>query len=199
MTRSRWNEILSERTRAHQRGEIGVGGRRDPDVSDEAARRAERPVLAVLQQPQQLDLRRGAERVDLVEEERAPLGFGDQAALGSRGVGEGSPGVAEQLVLEQVIWDGAAVQGDERAIAPLAQVVNRPRHQFLARSRLAGEQHRGARSGRASDLAEHQDEPRIATDERRLLLPAGALGLRRGYRQQTAESQLQVALGPGTH
>ena len=69
--------------------------------------------LAVLQGAQQLHL--GVERqlADLVEEQRAPVGFEEFADAFLDGAGEGALLVAEQDALDQVLGDRAAIDGDE--------------------------------------------------------------------------------------
>ena len=54
----------------------------------------------------------------------------------------------EQLRLEQLRRQRRAVDGHERALAPLGQRVDGARHQLLAGARLAGDEHGGVRSRR---------------------------------------------------
>ena len=58
------------------------------------------------------------------------------------GAGEGALLVAEQFGLDQVARDRRHVDGDERAVAALAVIVQRARDQFLAGAGLAGDHHR---------------------------------------------------------
>jgi hypothetical protein len=71
----------------------------------------------LLQEAQQLDLQRQRDVADLVEEQGAALRQLDLAGRGLDRAGEGAALVAEQLGLEQVLGDGGAVDGDERAAA----------------------------------------------------------------------------------
>ena len=57
------------------------------------------------------------------------------------GAGEGSFAVSEQLALDQVLGQGAAIDGHKRHVGPQALVVHGPRHQFLAGAGLAANQH----------------------------------------------------------
>ena len=70
--------------------------------------------LAFLQRAQQLDLRVERQLADLVEEQRAAVGFLELADALVDGAGERALLVAEQDALDQVLGDGAAVDGDER-------------------------------------------------------------------------------------
>ncbi len=60
------------------------------------------------------------------------MGGGDQALAVTRGVGEGAADVAEQLVLEQRLRDGGAVDHHERAFGARRQVVDGAGDQLLA-------------------------------------------------------------------
>ena len=55
--------------------------------------------------------------------------------------------MAEQLALQQVLGERAAVDADERAVAARAELVDRLGDQFLAGAGLAQEQHRGVGLG----------------------------------------------------
>ena len=68
----------------------------------------------LLERAQQLHLQRERHLADLVEEQRAAVGRLELALLVGDRAGEGALHVAEQLALEQVLGDGAAVDGDER-------------------------------------------------------------------------------------
>jgi hypothetical protein len=92
---------------------------------------AEGQHLAVLEQPQQRDLRRHRKLRYLVEEQRVALCISNQA----RAIfctGECASPAAEQLVLDQHRRDRAAVHGDESAGAP------RQRMDCLGSNLLAG-------------------------------------------------------------
>ena len=75
---------------------------------------ADRIDLALLQGAQQLDLGFERQLADLVEEQRAAVGFLELADAPVDGAGERALLVAEQDALDQVLGDGAAVDGDER-------------------------------------------------------------------------------------
>ena len=69
--------------------------------------------------------------------------------------GERAALVAEQLGLEELIGKRRAVDGDERPLAAARRVMNEPGDDFLAGSRLAGQQHRGLGVGDARGVREH--------------------------------------------
>ena len=114
--------------------------------------------LALLEHAQQLHLQRRRHLADLVEEEAPAARRGEEALLVPDGAGEGSLHVPEQLALEQVLRQRAAVDRQERPVGPAGQVVDVPGDDLLAGAALALDQHR--RVGRRHVLGEleHLDE-----------------------------------------
>ena len=96
----------------------------------------------LLQEAQQLDLQRQRQVADLVEEQRALLGLLDLADAARDRAGEGAPLMPEQLALQQVLRDRAAVDRDERPSRARPQLVQRLRQHLLAGAALADQQHR---------------------------------------------------------
>ena len=70
---------------------------------------------ALLQRAQELHLEVQRQLADLVEEERALVGAWNLPGAARDRAGEGALHVAEELALDEVLGDGAAVDGDERA------------------------------------------------------------------------------------
>ena len=70
------------------------------------------------------------------------MGQRDQAELVVARVGERAAPVAEQLALDQGVGQRAAVDRDERTIAPRPTVMDRARDEFLAGARFAFDQYR---------------------------------------------------------
>jgi hypothetical protein len=91
---------------------------------------------------------------DLVEEERAAVGELDAPWLLRRSARERALLVAEDLGLEEVVGERGAVDRDERAAFPRAPVVDRARHELLARAALAADEHDRLRLGGAIDERE---------------------------------------------
>ncbi len=77
--------------------------------------------------------------------------------------------MAEELALHELARDGGHVQGDERPVPALAVVVQRPRHQFLARAGLAIDHDRQIRAHEARQHAVDLLHRGRAADERKLL------------------------------
>ncbi len=93
-----------------------------------------------------------------------PLASSKSPRRSLHGVGEGALLVPEELALEQVLRDGAAVDRDERAAAAAAAPVNRARDELFADAALAGDEHRGLVVGDLRDGLE--DRPASAGSSR---------------------------------
>ena len=89
---------------------------------------------------------------DLIEEQRAAVGFLELAGLLGRGAGERALAMAEQLAFDHVLGNGRAVDLHEHLVPPQALGVDGPRHQFLARARFAVDQDATISRRHQSDL-----------------------------------------------
>ena len=107
-----------------------------------------------LEHAQQLHLAVGLHLADLVEEERAAVGQLDEPGLGADRAGERALLVAEQLGLEHLARQGAAVDRHEGPLGARRALVDGARHQLLAGAALAEDQHR--RVGRRHPLHDAQ-------------------------------------------
>src|SRR5687768_6929632 len=74
--------------------------------------------------------------------------------------GKGSFLVTKQFALEQVFWNGSAVDDNKRSVLPRAQPVNCPRSQLLARPAFAHNQYRRVSSRHLSNGAKGSLHPR---------------------------------------
>ncbi len=79
--------------------------------------------------------------------------------------GEGAALVAEQLALQDVARDGAAVDGQEPLVAARARTVERVGHQLLAGAAVADDEHAGARGRHQPHLLEEVLHGRRAADD----------------------------------
>ena len=139
-------ELAARSTSADERP---VGGDDDADVDRPGADAADPLDRQVLDRAQQLGLRRRRQVRHLVEEQRAVVRVLELAAAAAH-AGRRAILDPEQLRFEQRLDDRRAVDGDERPLAPAAEVVNLPRHELLARARFALDQNREIASRRAS-------------------------------------------------
>ena len=117
----------------------------DARVHPDARRSADGLHHLLLQHAQHLGLRLQAHVADLVEEDRAAVRQLELAAPICHGAGERAAHVPEELALDQLLGNGRAVDLDERPGAAKAQRVDVARHQLLAGSVLAEDQHASVR------------------------------------------------------
>src|SRR5439155_732647 len=190
-------EVLAERPRADAGAQITIRRRQHPDVERDPLVAADALDHALLQDAQQLRLQWIGHVPDLVEEQRAAVGELELAGAVALRAGEGAPGVAEELALQEVGRDGGAVERHEEAVAPRAQAVDRARHQLLAGPRLAGQQHGAAGGTDAADEVvdglHRSRAPDQALERRRLLHPlpqVAILGAVLAHLERLADDQL---------
>jgi hypothetical protein len=135
-------QIVTQAARGHRGLEVAVRRRHHAHVEGEFLPSAEPAHPTVLENPQHLRLESDGHLGDLVEEQRSPMCQLEAAGARRDRAGEGAFLVTEQLALEQPLRDGGGVDGDERAGAADAQVVDRARHQLLPGAALAGDDQR---------------------------------------------------------
>jgi len=87
--------------------QVAVGGAQDAHVGPEGLRFPYAANFARFQEAEQLDLDVLVELTDFIEEERAAVGYLEQALVIALGAGKRSPPVAEKLALHQVFPTGA--------------------------------------------------------------------------------------------
>src|SRR6185295_10109133 len=134
-------EILAELAAAHRQLEIAVRRGDDARVGAQDARAAEALEFALLQHAQELRLHRRAHLADFIEEQHPAAGLLQLTRLALRRAGERAALVAEQLRLEEILRQRRAVERDERSVAPRRRAMEKARDDFLARARLAEQQH----------------------------------------------------------
>ena len=190
-------EILAERARGDQLVEPPVGGRDDAHRDANRLLAADALQLAVLQDAQQLGLRRLVQVADLVEKDRAAVGQLELAAPQRRRAGERALLVAEQLALDQLGRNGGAVDLDERPGRERALAVDVRRQQLLARPRLARRAARRRPIARPAWPARRRaGTPRSARSSSARRRPArGSAGSRAAGRTARARSSRRAARG----
>src|SRR4051812_21199210 len=109
-----------------------MGGADDARVESMPSVVTEPAELAPFDGAQQLRLKLAWQLPDLVQEERATVGFREDSRAISDGTGEGAPNEAEELRLEERRSHGAAVEDDEGARLPWAAVMHGAREELLA-------------------------------------------------------------------
>ncbi len=161
-------QILAEAPAGDRVLEIAVGGGDDAHVAGHGHVVADALEHALLQDPQQLHLHGDAHVADLVEEQRAALGDLEAPLARGDGTGERALLVTEQLGLEQVGGNRAAVDRDERAVAARAELMNGARGDFLAGAGFAEQQNGGVvRRDLADEGGDAADGERVAAQHAR--------------------------------
>src|SRR5262249_639896 len=121
--------------------------------------------LRLLEDAEERGLGLGRELADLVEEERAlvrELEASDPARVRAGG---GAALVAEELALDEVERDRAAIDPDHRAGAARAQRVDRVRDELLPGAGLADEEHGGVGRSDPLDVLEDAPDRRALADD----------------------------------
>ena len=110
-------QVVAEAALGDAARQVLVRRGQDADVERLRLVAADRQHLVVLQHAQQLDLHRQRDVGQLVEEDGAAVGQGEQAGARLGGPGEGPADVAEQLALDEVRVEGGDVDRQERPVA----------------------------------------------------------------------------------
>ena len=134
-------EVLAEGLLADHRREIAVRRRDDAHRDRLFARGAERAHGPLLQRAQEARLHLERHLADLVEQQRPPVGLAEEPLLVALRAGERPLHVAEQLALQQVRRDGAAVHAEERHLRARRLRVHRLGDDLLAGAALARDEH----------------------------------------------------------
>ncbi len=181
-------QVLPEASRGDLGGEVAVGGGEDADIDLDRGGGADPGDLALLEAAQELDLGGPGQLADFVQKERAGVGGLEVAPALGVGAGEGAFLVAEQLGLHQVRGYGAAVGGDEGALAAGAGLVEGAGQEFLAGAGFALDQDRDGPGRDPPGAGYDALHRRAAVDDVREL---------RGHGDQAGGQALQFPVGAG--
>src|SRR5690606_23643940 len=130
-------EIFAEAALADLFSEVLVGGRNQADVDLDRATGTDRVYLTFLNRAQQLDLNAGGQIPDLVQEQRAGIGFHEFADVAFGCARECTLLVSEKDAFHQIVGNRTTIDGDEGLAAAPALTPNGARDQFLADARFA--------------------------------------------------------------
>ena len=180
-------EVLAEAASLDHVGEVAVGSGEDAGGDGDGLGGADGAHFFFLQGAEQLGLEVEGKLADLVEEDGAAGGGGEQAGLGAVGTGEGALDVAEELAFDEGGDERAAIDGDEGLGSVGAVVVDGAGDELLAGAGLAededgvgGEGDLGEdavellHGGRAADEVTHADAGAEAFAEQAGLVVEGA-------------------------
>ena len=204
-------EVFAERAVADHRRQVGVGGADHAHAHAALAVGAQTLELAGLQHAQQLHLAGQRQGADLVQEQRAAVGRLELAFARLVGAGVGAGIGAEQLGLDQLARQRAAVERDEGAMAHRGVGLHDLRDLLLAAAVGAGDQHRQVAARHLAGQRQHALAGRIVEHHaaqvvlllqlRALQAVAGAAAVQFGARlrqlQQRIDRGQQAAVVPG--
>ena len=142
-------QVLAEAPRRNLGRGIAVGCADDAHVDRRRRVRADPLHRACLQEAKHFCLQRQVHLANFVEKERASVRLYSRTLARRRSAGEGPFLVAEDLAFQQIARDGGTVDGNERPVAPLAELVKRLGAQFLSGATLARDENGGLRRRRA--------------------------------------------------
>ena len=108
-------QIVAERLLGDHVVEIAVGRGDDAEVERDRSGATDRHDLALLEHAELRRLRGPRQVADLVEEQRAAIGGADEPRVVGLGAGERALLVPEQLALDEVLGERAAVDRHEPA------------------------------------------------------------------------------------
>ncbi len=175
-------QVFAELAAADEGAQVAMGGGDDAGIGANRLAAADGGEFAFLQHAQQAGLGLGRHVADFIQEERAAIRLFEAADMAVGGAGEGAAFVAEQLGFDQFARDGGHVDGDERAGAAAAVIVQGAGDEFLAGAGFAVD-HDGEVGGReAGDNAIDFLHRGAAADQRQRFL--GLFFDRRGRRRR---------------
>ena len=147
----------------------------DAHIDADRARGADACDLAIFDRAEQALLCAHRHRRELVEEQRAAVGFLEPAGAAARRAREGAGFVPEQLAFDQRLGHRGAVHDHIRTIPARRQAVEALGDQFLARPALADHEHRAVERRREARAFDRILEGRRLADELRFALHSQSL------------------------
>jgi hypothetical protein len=144
-------QVLAEGPLLHFFFQVFVGGRQDSDVDGDFGGPADPEEIFFLEHPEQFHLHGRGHFGDFIQQNRAPGGYFQQPLFHAPGPGKGLFFVAEELVGQQLLCKGAAVDGQEALGGPGTQLVNGLGHQLLAGAGFSQDEHGAVGGGDLRD------------------------------------------------
>src|SRR6266508_4108931 len=177
--------------RDHVDSKVTVRRSDEPNVRRNQLRAADAEKLRVLQHVKQLGLKAQGHLTDLIEEEGALVSKLEFAGLATMSPREGSRLVPEQLGLEQVRGQRGAVDLDERLVQATGDLMDGPRHHFLADPAFAREKHSHVGvCGPPHDVLDGAHA--LAAPEEEIEIVGGSIAFRDGARGQIERALVSV-------
>src|ERR1700685_281162 len=130
-------EVVAETPSLELNREFPIRGRDDSHIDFTRRIVADAFVLALLKHAQEFWLHFERQVSDLIEKDRAPVSELKSPRPVAQSAGEGTSYVTEELALEHVAGDGAAIPFDEWLIRAGAPMMDLSSHKLLASSGFA--------------------------------------------------------------
>ena len=140
-------KITAKTPRTNFLQQVPVGGGNDANIKLLANGSTHSSHSFFLHKTQQAGLNINGQLAYFVQKQGAAVRLTNIAAGGRISTRKGAFDPAEQFCFNQVGRDSTAVHGDKRFVKAAAEIVHRMAKYFLARPALAGNQHRGIRTG----------------------------------------------------
>ena len=147
-------EVFAEFSAGDEVCEFSVGCRNHAHVYLNRLRRAQGLEGPLLEDAQQLHLKRHCKITYFIEENGAAVRQVKPAGLIGSRVGERTLSVAEQFGFEESFWEGSAIDFHIGLIFAGAEVVDRPGEEFLSRAARTLDQHRAGAFGHVGKYRE---------------------------------------------
>src|ERR1051325_7274744 len=158
-------QVLAELAVLDELFQVIVGRGDNADIHKDRGVVTDAADFLLLKHAQQTALQHGRHGADFIEENRATLGFLEEALLVLDRAGEGALLVAEEFGFEQRFGQRGAIDRHELAELGLAVEVQRARNEFLARAAFSEDEHGAVGVRDAFDHLENGLDFRRGADE----------------------------------
>src|SRR5688500_7231075 len=122
-------------------------------------------VRPVLKESQKFRLCAQIQGVSLIKKQGAAFGHRSQTFLVLSRIGESSLRVPKKFIFEELLRDTRTIYGNQRKIAPAAEVMNRLRTYLFPRARFAGDQDWSIATGDCRNSSDHVNKRRMLANE----------------------------------
>ena len=187
-------QILAEGPLPHAFRQIPVGRGNDTDIHRHRPRSTHAVDHPFLNGAQELGLQAHIHLGNLVQQQRAAIGFLELADPAGNGPGKGALLMAEKLGFQQVLGNRRAIDGDERLARTRRAAVHMAGNDFLACAGFAGDQDRSIGRCHLFRQLHHGGHGFIAVDQVAALFRHGRQNRRNHVR---IRRQRDIFLGAG--
>jgi hypothetical protein len=134
-------QVFAKATLVYGLFQVNIRRRHQPDIHLDFPSAAETAKFMPFQRPQDLCLACGSHFTDFVKKEGAAVGQFKHADLPLIGAGKRPFLMAEEFILQRLLREGSAVDGDKLVGRPWIQLMNRPRDHLFPYAAFTGQQY----------------------------------------------------------